>query len=143
MPENHPAKKKLGTAGARKFYNKIQEALGNDKMVYPTNRTMLLSTDDTTLFVSSGRIDDKKTCGDEVLVSNEHDNNTQMYYKKSDENLDKNAKGMQVKLTFTVTGGGQMFILYITVSGLSEQELPKKLSIWDIDSVHTWKLYGT
>eukprot|EP00957_Ditylum_brightwellii_P117407 8954697-Ditylum_brightwellii.AAC.1 len=35
---------------------------------------------------------------------------------------------MQVKLTFTFTftGGGQMLNPYIKVSGLSEQELPKK-----------------
>eukprot|EP00957_Ditylum_brightwellii_P073635 5595263-Ditylum_brightwellii.AAC.1 len=77
---------------------------------------MLSSTDDTTLFVSPGRIDDKKTYGDEVLVSNEHEDSTQMYYKQSDENLDKSAKGMQIKLTFTFAGGGQMFNPYITVS---------------------------
>ena len=126
MPENHPAKKKLGTAGARKFYNKIKEAFGNDKEIYPMYSTLLSSTDDTTLFVSPGRIDDKKKRDNEVLVSNEHDNSTQMYYKQSDENLDKNAKGMRVKLTFTFTGGGQMFNPYVTVSGLSERELPQK-----------------
>ena len=52
-----------------------------------------------------------------------------MQYNKScddDDDDDKNSKGMCVKLTFTFTftGEGQVFNLYVTVSGQTEIELP-------------------
>ena len=51
-----------------------------------------------------------------MLVSSVYDNKTQMYYKKSCDDDDKNAKVMHVKLTFTFTVG-QVFNPYVTVSG--------------------------
>ena len=48
-----------------------------------------------------------------------------MYYKKPcDDDDDENAKGMFVKLTFTFTSEGHVFNMYVTVSGLTEIELP-------------------
>ena len=60
-----------------------------------------------------------------MLVSSVHDNKTQIYYKKScDDDDDENSKVMRVKITFTFTGEGQVFNPYVTVSGLTERELP-------------------
>ena len=55
-----------------------------------------------------------------MLVSSVHDNKSQMYYKKScDDDDDETSKGMRVKITFTLTGEGQVFNLYVIVSGLT------------------------
>ena len=60
-----------------------------------------------------------------MLVSSFHDNKTQMHYKKScDDDDNKNAKGMRVKINFTFNGEGKVFNPYVTVSGLTERELP-------------------
>ena len=60
-----------------------------------------------------------------MLVSSFHDNKTQMYYKKScDYEDDENAKGMRVKLEFNFNGEGKVFNPYVTVSGLTEIEIP-------------------
>ena len=47
-----------------------------------------------------------------MLVSSVNYNKTQMYYKKSCDDDDENAKGMRVKLTFTFTGAGKVFNPY-------------------------------
>ena len=47
-----------------------------------------------------------------------------MYYNKSCDYDDENAKGICVKLTLTFTGAGQGFNLYVTISGLISIELP-------------------
>ena len=55
-----------------------------------------------------------------MLFSSVHDNKTKMYYKKScDDDDDENSKGMRVKITFTFNGELQVFITYVTVSGLT------------------------
>ena len=124
IPPNHPARTKHGTSGAQKMVELIKDALGEDVEFYPIHKSLLASTDDTTLFISPGKIT-TKTKDDIMLVSGEHDNKTQMYYKQSSTDDDENAKGICVKLTFTFTGSGQVFNPYITVSGLTERELPK------------------
>ena len=60
-----------------------------------------------------------------MLVSSVHDNKTQIYYNKScDDDDDVNTKGMRFIINFTFTDEGKVFNLYITVSGLTERELP-------------------
>ena len=124
MPTNHPARTKHGTAGSQKMVNLIKDAIGDDVGFYPIHRSLLASTDDTTVFISPGKITTKAK-DDLMLVPTDHDNKTQMYYKKSSNTDDENAKGMRVKLTFTFTGSGQVFNPYVTVSGITERELPK------------------
>eukprot|EP00957_Ditylum_brightwellii_P028084 2120003-Ditylum_brightwellii.AAC.1 len=48
-----------------------------------------------------------------------------MLYETCDEDTQQTAKGMRVKLTFTFSGAGQIFTPYVTVTGLTEMELPK------------------
>ena len=61
-----------------------------------------------------------------MLVSSVYDNKTQMYYNKSfddddyDDDYDENEKVMGIKLNFSFTGEGQVFILFVTVSGLTK-----------------------
>ena len=82
----------------------MQYSFGKDIDFYPIHGSLVASTDDTTLFISPGRI--ITYCkNNEMLVSSVHDNKTQMYYKKScDDDDDENPKGMRVKITFTFNG---------------------------------------
>ena len=125
IPQDHPANKKLGTDGPRKFVGMIQDAFGKDVGFYPIHRIFLASTDDTTLFISTRKL--VHICKDnDMLFSSVHDKKSQMYYKKlcDDDDDDENAKGMHFKRTFTITGKGKVFNPYVTVSGLTERELP-------------------
>ena len=104
----------------------MQDAFGKDVDFYPIHRSLLASTVDTTLFTSPGKIVTHYK-DNEMLVSSVHDNKNLMYYKKScGDDDDENSKGMRVKLTFTFTftGEGKVFNTYVTVSGLTEKELP-------------------
>ena len=114
----------MGTDGSLKLVGMMQDSFGKDVDFYPIRGSFLASTDDTTLFISPQKIGTH--CKDnEMIVSSDHDKNTQMYYNKSwDDDADENAKGMRVKLTFTFTGEVQGFNPYVTVSGFTEREIP-------------------
>ena len=68
----------------------MQYSFGNYVDFYPIRRSLLASTDDTTFFISPGKV--STHCkNNEMLVSSVHYNKTQMYYKKScDDDDDKN-----------------------------------------------------
>ena len=101
----------------------IKDAWGKTVEFYPIHRSLLASTDDTTLFISPGKLNPKPK-EEMTLVSAIRDNKTQMNYKRSSKDDEENAKGMCVKLTFTFIGCGQMLNPYVTVAGLTERELP-------------------
>ena len=101
----------------------MQDALGKDADFYPIHWSFIASTDGTTLFISTGKISTNSK-ENYMLVSSVHDNKNKTYYKKSCDNDDENSKVMRVKITFTFTGEGQVFNTYVTVSGLTERELP-------------------
>ena len=102
----------------------MQDAFGKYVDFYPIHRSLLATTDDTTLFISPGKISTHSK-DNEMLFSSVHDNKTQMYYKKScDDDDDENAKGLRVKIPFTFTGEGKVFNMYVIVSGFKEIELP-------------------
>ena len=115
IPQDHPANTKLGTYGSQKLVGIMQDAYGKDVDFFRIRRSLLASTDDTTLFISPGKI--VTHCKDnEMLVSSVHDNKTLMYYSKScDDDDDENVKGMFVKLTFNLTGEVQVFNPCVTV----------------------------
>ena len=98
----------------------MQDALGKYVDFYPIHRSLLATTDDTTLFISPGKISTHSK-DNEMLFSSVHDNKTQMYYKKSCDDDDENTKGMHFKLTFTFNGAGEVFNPCVTVSGLKER----------------------
>jgi hypothetical protein len=68
-------------------------------------------------------VEERKT--DVVLVSEDHDNTTQMYYANELTQKDSSSRGMRVKLTFTFFGNGYMCPIYVSVSGLSERKFPR------------------
>ena len=126
ITQDHPENIKLGTEGSWKLVNLMQYAFIKDFDFYPIIRSFIASTYDTILFISTGKniIYFKDN---DMLVSSVHDNKTKIYYKKScdnDDDDDENAKGMRVKITLTFTGEGQVFNQYVTVSGLTESNIP-------------------
>ena len=120
IPQDHPSNTKLGTDGSQKWVGMMQDSLGKDVDFYNIHRSLLVSTDDTTLLISPGIISTHSKYH-EMIVSSLHDNKNKTYYKKSCDNDDENSKGMRVKLTCTFTGVGKVFNLYVTVSGLKER----------------------
>ena len=120
IPKYYPENTKLGTDGSRKLVGMMQDAFVKDVDFYHICRSFISSTDDTELFTSPGKI--STHCKDnEVLFSSVHDNKTKMYYKKSCDDDDENAKGMRVKITFTFNCEGQVLNQYVTVSALVER----------------------
>ena len=119
IPQYHPANTKLGTYGSQKLVGMMQYEFGKDVEFYPIHRSFLSRTEAITVFISPGKI--STHCKEnEMLVYSVHDNKTQMYYKKSSDHDDnENAKGMRVKINFTLTGEGQVLNTYVTVSGLT------------------------
>ena len=98
IPQDRPVNTKLGTDGSRKLVLMMQDTFGKDVDFYPIHRSLIVSTDDTTLLIIPGKI--STHCKyNEMLVPLVHDNKTQIYYNKScDDDDDENAKGMRVKL---------------------------------------------
>ena len=95
------------------------------KEVYPVNPNLVLSTDDTTLFVFEGA--NNSTDNWEWKIVDESNGNSSV---RSDFKVGDDAEmsgGLRVRLTFTFTASGLAAPPYIAVSGLSETELcPEK-----------------
>eukprot|EP00957_Ditylum_brightwellii_P200301 15270182-Ditylum_brightwellii.AAC.1 len=60
-----------------------------------------------------------------------------MLSESYDEDTQETSKGIRVKLTYTFSRAGQMFIPNVTVTGLTEKELPKDKCPSDIFVVPT------
>ena len=92
IPQDHSANIKLGTDVSQKLVGMIQDAFGKNFGFYPIHKSLLASADDTTFFISTGKISTHFK-DNEMLFSSVHDNKTQIYYKKScDDDDDENAK---------------------------------------------------
>jgi len=95
----------------------ISKALGGVP-VYPVHPAYVLSTDDTTLFVFEGTdVDD----GARVCSREQRGNVHGTFTTKSRGHL----CGQRVRFTVTFSAGGYMAPLFMTVTGLSDSELPQ------------------
>jgi hypothetical protein len=107
-------------AKCRLLYDLVQDALGVS--VYPVKPEYIYSTDDTTCYIFEGKVNgqDKWT-----LVTNESIRNsgTNAVYRVDDSKI---MNGMRVKLTFTFSAAGMCAPLFVTVSGLSKEEMPNQ-----------------
>lgn len=100
------------------LYNLVSQA--SDVPVVPVKPALLISTDDTTVYTFEGSDDGpdkfllaaKKSC---------ENNGTHSLYTV---NEGKDMNGMRVKLSFSFNALGASSPLYITVSGLTEEEMP-------------------
>ena len=56
IPQDHLANNKFGTYGSQTLVGVMQYSFGKDVDFYPIRRSLLSSTDDKTLFISTGKI---------------------------------------------------------------------------------------
>eukprot|EP00985_Skeletonema_marinoi_P025838 scaffold19360_cov223-Skeletonema_marinoi.AAC.1 len=105
----------------RLLYDMVVEALGGVS-VYPVKPEYIYSTDDTTCYIFEGKVNGKDKW---TLVSNDsiRKSGTKAVYRVEDNKM---MNGMRVKLTFTFSAAGMCAPLFVTVSGLSEDEMPNK-----------------
>ena len=81
MPHDHPANKLRGTRGSKKLFSMVSKAFENmsdgkkNANLYPVYRSLIASSDDTTIFVSPGTINPKKRqikCYLQVIMIQKH-----------------------------------------------------------------------
>ena len=95
--------------------------------VYPILPGLIFSTDDSTLFVFKGKA---KTAESWYLLQDNGFNDGVAKYNQSvygnEEGGTDHLNGLRVRLTFTMNATGMLAATFITVTGVSEKELPKK-----------------
>lgn len=95
--------------------------------VYPIDPAYIYSTDDTTEYIFEGI----KKGNDEFVLAPKasiRKRGTNALYNTNDDNA---MNGMRVKLTFTFSGLGNVMPIVVTVSGLTEKEMPNGLDFID------------
>ena len=109
------------TKGARELLKLV--SLANDGApIKPVLPALITSTDDTTVFVFKGSSKEPEGW---YLVENERDGKDQSNFSNDDGGTD-NKNGLRVRLTFTMNGVGMMAAPFVTVTGLTERELPRE-----------------
>ena len=103
------------------LYKMVCSAYGNTVQIIPIRPEYILSTDDTVQFIFKGKGEDNDMFR---LVSTKFLRNagTRSKYKNDDS---KNMCGLRMKLTYAFSGSGTMALIFITVFGLNERELPE------------------
>ncbi|KAL7536826.1 LOW QUALITY PROTEIN: hypothetical protein ACHAXR_007426 [Thalassiosira sp. AJA248-18] len=100
------------TASSKESMDWVREAL-NSKDIYPVNPNLVLSTDDTTLFVFDGANNESDDWAWKLIDSTNGNSSVRSDFEVKDD----------VKLTFTFTASGLAAPPYVAVSGLTEKEL--------------------
>eukprot|EP00984_Skeletonema_dohrnii_P032677 scaffold27202_cov108-Skeletonema_dohrnii-CCMP3373.AAC.2 len=119
--EDHDMIKDLEKASfrTRALYELMRRARGGAP-IWVVRPDLLFSTDDTTAYIFDGKAGKE---GKWVLASDRGVKNsgTSSIYRTEKVNM---MNGIRVKITFTFSGAGMTAPLFITVSGLSEEEMP-------------------
>jgi hypothetical protein len=121
VPQSHQCMKKRGTEGSQRLYNIVSDVLGT-KDIYPIQPSLITSTNDTVLFVHKEKFNKKHNTGNKSLISTLIDRKVHNVYTTATQSSRK--PGMRVRLTTTISAGGQVANIYVTVHGLSSKELP-------------------
>ena len=100
--------------------------LHGSEEVYPVNPNLVLSTDDTTVFVFEGT---KDNGGEEEwdwkIIDMSNNSSLRSDFEVGSDA--ENSGGLRVRLTFTFTASGLAAPPYVSVSGLTEEELSVEL----------------
>jgi len=97
----------------------VKQAYGATE-VYPVNPNLVLSTDDTTLFVFEGTSVDSDWEW-KLIDSTKEDTSVRSDFQVGDDA--ENSGGLRVRLTFTFAASGLAAPPYISVSGLTDEEM--------------------
>ena len=121
-PANMKLSEKLG-AGAKLMMEIVSKANG-DLPVYPVKPQYITTTDDTTEYIFRGTATDKDPTAWHIVTGglDRATRATRSAYSVTSNN--KALNRFRVKLAHTFSGGGHMAPIYITVTGLSEGQLP-------------------
>jgi hypothetical protein len=99
----------------------LKEYYGEGVNLHPVHPACVLSTDDTVQYVFKG----EDESGDSfVLVGAASNNGRQAQSMHVQDNSNSMSGLLQVKLTYTFTGTGLQAHIFVTVSGLTKEELP-------------------
>lgn len=98
----------------------MKEAM-NAEQVYPVNPNLVVSTDDTTLFVFEGSKDNSDEWEWKIVDKSNGDSSVRSDFKVGDDA--ENSGGLHVWLTFTFTAVGLAAPPYSAVTGLDATEL--------------------
>ena len=103
----------------RALYELVRRARGGAP-IWAIRPQLLFSTDDTTAYIFDGKAgkEGKWVFASDTAIRNR---GTQSIYRQEKVNM---MNGVRVKVTFTFSGAGMTAPLFITVSGLSEEEMP-------------------
>ena len=108
------------TVGAKKLHRLVSEA--NDGMpIFPVHPALITSTDDTTVFVFKGKAEKEKGW---YIIEKDADGRKQAHFTNDKGGTD-HLNGLRVHFTFTLNAIGAMAAPFITVTGITERELPK------------------
>ena len=104
-----------------------EKAFGVDE-VYPLHPNLVLSTDDTTLFVFEGKardMEEEDMWKWKMIDATNTDSSVRSDFEVGEDG--ENTGGLRLRLTFTFTAGGLSAPLYVSVSGLTDEELSPEL----------------
>jgi hypothetical protein len=119
--EEQQKKLKDASAGANELFTLVLKA-NSDRPILAIKPAYIYSTDDTTTYVCQG---EQRTKEDFLLVGTSLILNagTRSKYQASDSNA---MQGLRVKLTFTFSQAGLVADTFVSIVGLTDQELPKE-----------------
>ena len=122
MPHNIAKKWKPDqlSASAKETMAWMKEAYDGDD-VYPVDPNLILSTDDTTLFVFEGAKEGKGDWDWKIIDRTNGDSSVRSDFQVGNDA--ENSGGLRVRLTVTFTASGLAAPPYVAVSGLTEDEL--------------------
>jgi len=109
---------------ARETMDWVKLAWGEDE-IYPVDPNLLLSTDDTVLFVFQGCKNAKDDWEWKIIDSTNGDPSVRSDFQVGEDA--EHTGRLRVRLTFTFTASGLAAPPYIAVSGLTDEELSPKL----------------
>ena len=103
----------------------MKKAMNADK-IFPVDPNLVLSTDDTTLFVFEGTVKgDEDDWQWKLVDQTQGDRSVRSDFEVGDDA--ENSGGLRVRLTFTFTASGLAAPPYVAVSGLTDEELSPEL----------------
>ena len=98
----------------------MKKAMNADK-IFPVDPNLVLSTDDTTLFVFEGSSEGSDEWEWKMIDKTNGNASVRSDFERGDD--PENSGGLRVRLTVTFTASGLAAPPYVAVSGLTESEL--------------------
>ena len=101
-----------------------KEAFGADE-IYPVNPNLVLSTDDTTVFVFEGTPRGSSDWQWKIFDKANRNSSVRSEFEVGEDG--EHSGGLRVRLTFTFTASGLAAPPYVSISGLTAEELSMEL----------------